>query len=48
MIIFRRSGQPKGIAFIEFENESSASKAVLKMDQKIIRGYIVCSFFKLL
>lgn len=29
---FIRSGAPKGLAYIEYENESSASNAVLKMD----------------
>lgn len=27
-----RSGAPKGLAYIEYENESSASNAVLKMN----------------
>ena len=29
-----RNGKSKGIAYIEFENEKSASTAVMKMDQK--------------
>lgn len=30
---YHRSGAPKGLAYIEYENESSASNAVLKMNE---------------
>ncbi|XP_026865065.2 squamous cell carcinoma antigen recognized by T-cells 3 [Electrophorus electricus] len=32
-LVTNRSGKPKGLAYVEFENEAQASQAVLKMDR---------------
>ena len=33
-----RNGHPKGIAYLEFENEASAKKAIMEMDNREIKG----------
>lgn len=42
--LYFRNGQPKGIAFLEYENEKSAQNAILKMDDTELNGSKVRSF----
>ncbi|KAF7652835.1 hypothetical protein LDENG_00091810 [Lucifuga dentata] len=37
-LVTYRSGKPKGLAYVEFADESQASQAVLKMDGMVIEG----------
>ncbi|KAK2837273.1 hypothetical protein Q5P01_014485 [Channa striata] len=37
-LVTYRSGKPKGLAYVEFSNESQASQAVLKMDGMDVEG----------
>ncbi|XP_048198720.1 squamous cell carcinoma antigen recognized by T-cells 3 isoform X1 [Perognathus longimembris pacificus] len=36
-LVTNRAGKPKGLAYVEYENESQASQAVMKMDGMTIR-----------
>lgn len=38
-VCFRRNGKPKGLAYIEYHSEKSASEAVMKLDQTELRGF---------
>uniref|UniRef100_A0A182JYB4 RRM domain-containing protein n=1 Tax=Anopheles christyi TaxID=43041 RepID=A0A182JYB4_9DIPT len=40
-IVCYRSGKSKGLAYLEYETETSAKKAVLKMDQHVIDGFTI-------
>ncbi|XP_039268549.2 spliceosome associated factor 3, U4/U6 recycling protein-like isoform X1 [Styela clava] len=40
-IVTNRSGQSKGLAYLEYENESEAAQALLKVDGKEIDGFNV-------
>ncbi|XP_069475565.1 squamous cell carcinoma antigen recognized by T-cells 3 [Ambystoma mexicanum] len=40
-IVTNRSGKPKGLAYIEYENEAQASQAVLKMDGTKIKEHVI-------
>ncbi|KAM3826001.1 squamous cell carcinoma antigen recognized by T-cells 3 isoform 2-T2 [Vipera latastei] len=40
-LVTNRSGKPKGLAYVEFENETQASQAVLKMDGLAIMDHII-------
>ncbi|XP_049285135.1 squamous cell carcinoma antigen recognized by T-cells 3 isoform X2 [Anopheles funestus] len=40
-IVCYRSGKSKGLAYLEYETESAAKKAVLKMDQHVIDGFTI-------
>uniref|UniRef100_A0A672P3A7 Spliceosome associated factor 3, U4/U6 recycling protein n=1 Tax=Sinocyclocheilus grahami TaxID=75366 RepID=A0A672P3A7_SINGR len=38
-LITNRSGKPKGLAYVEYENEAQASQAVLKMDGTMLENF---------
>ncbi|XP_076843350.1 spliceosome associated factor 3, U4/U6 recycling protein [Brachyhypopomus gauderio] len=38
-LVTNRSGKPKGLAYVEFEDEAQASQAVLKMDRTKLEGH---------
>ncbi|XP_028681170.2 squamous cell carcinoma antigen recognized by T-cells 3 [Erpetoichthys calabaricus] len=38
-LVTNRSGKPKGLAYVEFENDSQASGAVLKMDGMVFQDH---------
>ncbi|XP_062873826.1 squamous cell carcinoma antigen recognized by T-cells 3 [Trichomycterus rosablanca] len=38
-LVTNRSGKPKGLAYVEFENEAQASQAVLKMDRTKLENH---------
>ncbi|XP_051520916.1 squamous cell carcinoma antigen recognized by T-cells 3 [Myxocyprinus asiaticus] len=38
-LVTNRSGKPKGLAYVEFENETQASQAVLKMDGTMLENF---------
>ncbi|KAJ8379381.1 hypothetical protein SKAU_G00001590 [Synaphobranchus kaupii] len=38
-LVTNRSGKPKGLAYVEFEDEAQASQAVLKMDGTALQGH---------
>lgn len=40
-IVTNRSGKPKGLAYVEFENEAQASQAVLKMDGTTVENFTI-------
>ncbi|KAJ1073913.1 hypothetical protein K5549_007151 [Capra hircus] len=40
-LVTNRAGKPKGLAYVEYENESQASQAVLKMDGMTIRENVI-------
>ncbi|XP_034992230.1 squamous cell carcinoma antigen recognized by T-cells 3 [Zootoca vivipara] len=40
-LVTTRAGKPKGLAYVEFENEMQASQAVLKMDGLTIKDQII-------
>ncbi|XDC64042.1 hypothetical protein R6Z07M_015224 [Ovis aries] len=40
-LVTNRAGKPKGLAYVEYENESEASQAVLKMDGMTIRESVI-------
>ncbi|EAU77058.3 AGAP002959-PA [Anopheles gambiae str. PEST] len=40
-IVCFRSGKSKGLAYLEYETETSAKNAVLKMDQHVIDGFTI-------
>ncbi|XP_053136369.1 squamous cell carcinoma antigen recognized by T-cells 3 [Hemicordylus capensis] len=40
-LVTNRAGKPKGLAYVEFENETQASQAVLKMDGLTIQDHII-------
>uniref|UniRef100_A0A182JKK0 RRM domain-containing protein n=1 Tax=Anopheles atroparvus TaxID=41427 RepID=A0A182JKK0_ANOAO len=40
-IVCFRSGKSKGLAYLEFETETAAKNAVLKMDQHVIDGFTI-------
>uniref|UniRef100_A0A803YHB5 Spliceosome associated factor 3, U4/U6 recycling protein n=1 Tax=Meleagris gallopavo TaxID=9103 RepID=A0A803YHB5_MELGA len=40
-LVTNRAGKPKGLAYVEFENEAQASQAVLKMDGLTIKEHII-------
>lgn len=47
LIHIHRSGKSKGIAYIEFESETAAKTAVLKMDQYELNGQTVSKLVNL-
>ncbi|XP_045379010.2 squamous cell carcinoma antigen recognized by T-cells 3 isoform X3 [Camelus bactrianus] len=40
-LVTNRAGKPKGLAYVEYENESQASQAVMKMDGMTIKENII-------
>nr|XP_056715615.1 squamous cell carcinoma antigen recognized by T-cells 3 [Euleptes europaea] len=40
-LVTNRAGKPKGLAYVEFENETQASQAVLKMDGLTIKEHVI-------
>uniref|UniRef100_A0A8D2KYZ0 Spliceosome associated factor 3, U4/U6 recycling protein n=1 Tax=Varanus komodoensis TaxID=61221 RepID=A0A8D2KYZ0_VARKO len=40
-LVTNRAGKPKGLAYVEFENEAQASQAVLKMDGLTIKDHTI-------
>ncbi|KAB5528341.1 hypothetical protein PHYPO_G00139150 [Pangasianodon hypophthalmus] len=40
-LVTNRSGKPKGLAYVEFENEAQASQAVLKMDRTKLENHML-------
>ncbi|KAF4074599.1 hypothetical protein AMELA_G00241220 [Ameiurus melas] len=40
-LVTNRSGKPKGLAYVEFENEAQASQAVLKMDRTKLENHVL-------
>ncbi|XP_051551810.1 squamous cell carcinoma antigen recognized by T-cells 3-like isoform X1 [Myxocyprinus asiaticus] len=38
-LVTNRSGKPKGLAYVEYENETQASQAVLKMDGTMLENF---------
>ncbi|XP_004416217.1 PREDICTED: squamous cell carcinoma antigen recognized by T-cells 3 isoform X2 [Odobenus rosmarus divergens] len=40
-LVTNRAGKPKGLAYVEYENESQASQAVLKMDGMTIKDNVI-------
>uniref|UniRef100_A0A4W3ILM4 Spliceosome associated factor 3, U4/U6 recycling protein n=1 Tax=Callorhinchus milii TaxID=7868 RepID=A0A4W3ILM4_CALMI len=40
-LVTNRAGKPKGLAYIEYENEAQASQAVLKMDGMMIKDHVI-------
>lgn len=40
-LVTNRSGKPKGLAYVEYENETQASQAVLKLDGSKIKDQII-------
>ncbi|XP_060105445.1 squamous cell carcinoma antigen recognized by T-cells 3 isoform X2 [Heteronotia binoei] len=40
-LVTNRAGKPKGLAYVEFENEAQASQAVLKMDGLTIKDQVI-------
>ncbi|NXM41209.1 SART3 protein, partial [Gymnorhina tibicen] len=40
-LVTNRAGKPKGLAYVEYENEAQASQAVLKMDGLTVKGHVI-------
>uniref|UniRef100_A0A8C5UFN5 Spliceosome associated factor 3, U4/U6 recycling protein n=1 Tax=Malurus cyaneus samueli TaxID=2593467 RepID=A0A8C5UFN5_9PASS len=40
-LVTNRAGKPKGLAYVEFENEAQASQAVLKMDGLTVKDHVI-------
>ncbi|XP_043924344.1 squamous cell carcinoma antigen recognized by T-cells 3 isoform X2 [Protopterus annectens] len=40
-LVTNRSGKPKGLAYVEYENETQASQAVLKMDGMTVKDHCI-------
>nr|XP_047929821.1 squamous cell carcinoma antigen recognized by T-cells 3 isoform X1 [Anser cygnoides] len=40
-LVTNRAGKPKGLAYVEYENEAQASQAVLKMDGLTIKDHVI-------
>ncbi|XP_032899062.1 squamous cell carcinoma antigen recognized by T-cells 3 isoform X2 [Amblyraja radiata] len=40
-LVTNRSGKPKGLAYVEFENETQASLAVLKLDGNVLKDHTI-------
>uniref|UniRef100_A0A8C1D3I3 Spliceosome associated factor 3, U4/U6 recycling protein n=2 Tax=Cyprinus carpio TaxID=7962 RepID=A0A8C1D3I3_CYPCA len=40
-LVTNRSGKPKGLAYVEYENEAQASQAVLKMDGTMLENFTI-------
>ncbi|KAI5133240.1 squamous cell carcinoma antigen recognized by T-cells 3 isoform X1 [Manis pentadactyla] len=40
-LVTNRAGRPKGLAYVEYENESQASQAVMKMDGMTIKENVI-------
>ncbi|KAM4808536.1 squamous cell carcinoma antigen recognized by T-cells 3 isoform 2-T2 [Rhinophrynus dorsalis] len=40
-MVTNRSGKPKGLAYVEYENETQASQAVLKLDGMKIKDHVI-------
>ncbi|XP_072921621.1 squamous cell carcinoma antigen recognized by T-cells 3 [Hemitrygon akajei] len=40
-LVTNRSGKPKGLAYVEFENETQASQAVLKLDGTVVKDHTI-------
>jgi len=40
-LVTNRAGKPKGLAYVEYENESQASQAVLKMDGMTVKDNVI-------
>ncbi|EOA96476.1 Squamous cell carcinoma antigen recognized by T-cells 3, partial [Anas platyrhynchos] len=40
-LVTNRAGKPKGLAYVEYENEAQASQAVLKMDGLTIKEHVI-------
>ncbi|XP_066459934.1 squamous cell carcinoma antigen recognized by T-cells 3 [Eleutherodactylus coqui] len=40
-LVTNRSGKPKGLAYVEYENESQAAQAVLKLDGTKMKNHVI-------
>ncbi|KAM4708717.1 squamous cell carcinoma antigen recognized by T-cells 3 isoform 2-T2 [Discoglossus pictus] len=40
-LVTNRSGKPKGLAYVEYENETQASQAVMKLDGTSIKDHVI-------
>ncbi|XP_074776977.1 spliceosome associated factor 3, U4/U6 recycling protein isoform X3 [Athene noctua] len=40
-LVTNRAGKPKGLAYVEYENEAQASQAVLKMDGLTVKEHVI-------
>ncbi|XP_067861844.1 squamous cell carcinoma antigen recognized by T-cells 3 [Heptranchias perlo] len=40
-LVTNRSGKPKGLAYVEYENETQASQAVLKLDGMVVKDHTI-------
>ncbi|NXP17534.1 SART3 protein, partial [Scytalopus superciliaris] len=40
-LVTNRAGKPKGLAYVEYENEAQASQAVLKMDGLAVKDHVI-------
>uniref|UniRef100_A0A670ZRT9 Spliceosome associated factor 3, U4/U6 recycling protein n=1 Tax=Pseudonaja textilis TaxID=8673 RepID=A0A670ZRT9_PSETE len=40
-LVTNRAGKPKGLAYVEFENETQASQALLTMDGLTVQGHVI-------
>ncbi|XP_030316655.1 squamous cell carcinoma antigen recognized by T-cells 3 isoform X1 [Calypte anna] len=40
-LVTNRAGKPKGLAYVEYENEAQASQAVLKMDGLVVKEHTI-------
>ncbi|ETE71630.1 Squamous cell carcinoma antigen recognized by T-cells 3, partial [Ophiophagus hannah] len=40
-LVTNRAGKPKGLAYVEFENEMQASQALLTMDGLTVKGHVI-------
>ncbi|NXB55987.1 SART3 protein, partial [Struthidea cinerea] len=40
-LVTNRAGKPKGLAYVEYENETQASQAVLKMDGLTVKDHVI-------
>ncbi|XP_027545574.1 squamous cell carcinoma antigen recognized by T-cells 3 [Neopelma chrysocephalum] len=40
-LVTNRAGKPKGLAYVEYENEAQASQAVLKMDGLTVKDHVI-------
>ncbi|NXF04122.1 SART3 protein, partial [Smithornis capensis] len=40
-LVTNRAGKPKGLAYVEYENEAQASQAVLKMDGLTMKDHVI-------
>ncbi|XP_067911174.1 squamous cell carcinoma antigen recognized by T-cells 3 [Heterodontus francisci] len=40
-LVTNRSGKPKGLAYVEYENEAQASQAVLRLDGMVVKDHTI-------